>query len=48
MLSMAGLHRDPKYFADLDKFDPERFNAERKHEINAYAYYNLELDRGNA
>nr|QZP43538.1 cytochrome P450 monooxygenase CYP9A199 [Ephestia elutella] len=32
------IHRDPQYFPDPLKFDPERFSDERKHNINPLAY----------
>lgn len=31
-------HRDPKYFPDPLKFDPERFNDENKHLIKPFTY----------
>ncbi|XP_055529196.1 cytochrome P450 9e2-like [Wyeomyia smithii] len=37
-LPVQGLHRDPAYYPNPDKFDPERFSEERKGSINAGAY----------
>ncbi|PBC28693.1 Cytochrome P450 [Apis cerana cerana] len=33
-----GLHHDPKYFPDPEKFDPERFNDANKRNIVPYTY----------
>nr|WIT94145.1 cytochrome P450 monooxygenase CYP9Z215 [Euwallacea interjectus] len=38
ILPMYGLHRDPKYFPNPEKFDPERFSDEEKEKIVPYSY----------
>ncbi|KAI2474237.1 cytochrome P450 9e2-like [Diabrotica virgifera virgifera] len=37
-LPIIGIHRDPEFYPDPEKFDPERFSDENKHKINPYAY----------
>ncbi|XP_045450210.1 cytochrome P450 6k1-like [Melitaea cinxia] len=37
-INAAGMHKDPKYFPEPHKFDPERFLPENKHNIEPYTY----------
>lgn len=38
MVSIAGLQRDPQYFPNPLKFDPERFSPENRKKIDPYTY----------
>lgn len=38
MLPIFGIHRDPKFYPNPEKFDPERFNEENKNKIQPYSY----------
>ncbi|KAF5293746.1 hypothetical protein FQA39_LY03231 [Lamprigera yunnana] len=35
---IGAIHKDPNYYPDPEKFDPERFSEENKHNIQPYTY----------
>ncbi|KAK6635099.1 hypothetical protein RUM44_000348 [Polyplax serrata] len=38
VISISGLHMDPKYYPDPEKFEPDRFTEEEKRKRHRYAY----------
>ncbi|XP_031330452.1 probable cytochrome P450 6a17 [Photinus pyralis] len=38
VIPLYGLHHDPEYFPDPERFDPERFNEENKKKMVPYSY----------
>ncbi|XP_037953656.1 probable cytochrome P450 9f2 [Teleopsis dalmanni] len=37
-IPIAGIHRDPRYYENPEKFDPERFSEENKDNIKPFTY----------
>lgn len=37
-IPVYGLHHDPEYYPNPEKFDPERFSAENKKQILPFTY----------
>lgn len=37
-IAVAGIHHDPEYYPDPEKFDPERFSEENKNKRPACTY----------
>lgn len=46
-LPTCGFHRDPKYFENPMKFDPERFSDENKESIQPFTYFPFGLGQRN-
>ncbi|MFN8528383.1 MAG: cytochrome P450 [Anaerolineae bacterium] len=38
ILNVYGVHRDPRFFAEPERFDPDRFTPEREKQLPKYAY----------
>lgn len=38
VIPIYGIHRDPAYYPNPEKFDPERFSEENKTNLNPYVY----------
>lgn len=38
LISILGLHHDPEYFPEPEKFDPNRFSSENKSKIRPFTY----------
>jgi cytochrome P450 family 6 len=38
IIPVIGLHHDPKYYPEPDRFDPERFSEEERQKRHHYVY----------
>ncbi|MEO7507666.1 MAG: cytochrome P450 [Pyrinomonadaceae bacterium] len=38
LVNIFGVHRDPRFFTDPERFDPDRWSAEEKERRHAYSY----------
>lgn len=38
MIPVIGIHRDPEYYPDPDKFNPDRFSEENKQKLKPYTF----------
>lgn len=38
MVPILGLHRDPEYFPEPEKFNPDRFNEQNIGKLTPYTY----------
>lgn len=38
VIPIYGIHRNPEFYSDPDRFDPERFNDENKKNVKPYSY----------
>ncbi|KAL7727133.1 hypothetical protein ACLKA6_016093 [Drosophila palustris] len=46
-LPISAFHRDPKYFENPEKFDPERFSDENKDKIQPFTYFPFGVGQRN-
>ncbi|KAJ3645735.1 hypothetical protein Zmor_023371 [Zophobas morio] len=47
MLPVYGIHRDPQYYPEPERFDPERFSDENKSKITPYTFFPFGLGPRN-
>ncbi|KAG5329969.1 CP6J1 protein, partial [Acromyrmex heyeri] len=38
LISVQALHKDPQYWENPEEYDPERFNSDRKHNIDRFTF----------